>query len=236
MKSRAYNECFIAFLDMLGFKNLIWQSGCEDICAIFDNIKMPTTPVYQFNKPVIPQVTTDALKMKVMSDSICFYIDVNYPNSLLSLIISCLMFQANLLALPNPIFLRGAIVRGNMYAKDDVTFGSGLTQAYLMEENNAKYPRIILTNEVMEYAREGNDLLLGAINDDWTFRDFDAFYALNSLKMFFYLNRGEKICENFKQNIKRVLDTTVDESIRGKYLYLERVLTEHCSEKDGSHA
>lgn len=236
MENREYRECYIAFLDMLGFKKLIGQSECEEICAIFDKIEPPRINVFQGDRPAVPENTLLALKMKVMSDSICFYIDVNYTNSLLALIISCLTFQAKLLESPKPIFVRGAIVRGRMFAKDDVIFGPGLTQAYLLEERNAKYPRIILTNEVLEHARQGNDSLLHAINDDWTYRDFDAFYALNPMKLFLFVNRSKKTRENLSKMIQKVLDTTLDESIREKYLYLERVLAEHCPEEDDSHA
>lgn len=237
METREYAKCYIAFLDMLGFKNLVKSSKCEDICTIFDNVRKPLSAMYFHGEAVIPQSTARALRIKIMSDSICFYIDASLHNALFTLIMSCIIFQVNLFAFPTPVLLRGAIVHGDIYAKGDVTFGPGLTQAYMMEEHNARYPRIILTNEVLDYARREAKTSESILND-WIFRDIDAFYTLNCLKMFLYLNenREENICKDFLQNIKQVLDTTTDESIREKYLYLEKVQKEHCFVKDDSHA
>lgn len=63
-----------------------------------------------------------------------------------------LLFQVSLAELADPVILRGGIVRGNLYAKGDITFGSGLTAAYLLEEKSAKFPRIIMTGELVEKA------------------------------------------------------------------------------------
>lgn len=224
MENREYTKYYIAFLDMLGFKNLIGRSICEEVCIIFDNIKKPFSFAYLGEELLITEDTVKALKIKVMSDSICFYIDVAHRNALVALLMSCALFQINLLKLSTPVLLRGAVVCGDMYAKGDVTFGPGLTHAYLMEEHNAKYPRIILTNEVLNYARqEENVLVNGFVDNNVFFRDFDAFYTLNYLQM---LSRSErKIFKEFRRKIEQILDTTTDESIREKYLYLERIIS-----------
>ncbi len=223
MDNREYAKCYIAFLDMLGFKNIINQSICEDICTVFDNIKKPFSSAQLDEEHLITEDTIKALNIKVMSDSICFYIEVKHANALIALLTSCAMFQMNLLKLPTPVLLRGGVVCGDMYAKQDVIFGPGLTYAYLMEEHNAKYPRIILTNEVLSYARQEDDTFLTTfIDNNIIFRDFDAFYTLNYLQM---LSRSDRKCfKGFRQKIEQTLDTTTDESIREKYLYLEKIL------------
>lgn len=223
MENREYTRCYIAFLDMLGFKNLIEQSVCKDVCIVFDNIKKPFSSAHFGEQPLITEDTVKALNIKVMSDSICFYIDAKYANALLALLMSCAIFQMNLLKLSTPVLLRGAVICGDMYAKQDVTFGPGLTLAYLMEEHNAKYPRIIFSNEVLNYARqEDNAFVTQFIESNIIFRDFDAFYTLNYLQI---LSRTDRNCfRRFRQKIEQTLDTTTDESIREKYLYLERVL------------
>lgn len=223
MGNREYSKCYIAFLDMLGFKSIIGKSVCEDICTIFDNIKKPFSAAYIGEKALISEESVKSLNIKVMSDSICFYIDTKCTNALLTLLMTCAMFQINLIQLSTPILLRGAIVCGDIYAKQDVTFGPGLTYAYLMEEHNAKYPRIILTNDVLNYARhEDSAFLTNAINSNIIFRDFDAFYALNYLQMLARIER--KIFKQICQQVEHTLDTTTDESIREKYLYLEKIL------------
>lgn len=223
MENAEYVECYIAFLDMLGFKILINQSSCDEIAKIFKEYldKIPLQGMYLGGKKIINESTTEALKMKVMSDSICLYIEVNQPNALLCMIAVCIMLQYQLFNSTNPIFLRGAIVRGDLYAENDVIFGPGLTQAYLLEENNAKYPRIILTRETLKCMENDNDVNVSILAAS-IFRDDDAFYTVNYFKMLF---DGDKtICEKIKHTIKHFLDTTIDSSIREKYLYLEKKL------------
>ena len=55
------------------------------------------------------------IKMKVMSDSICFYVDAGKSNALDGLIVACAYFQEQLLKLPDPILTRGSIVRGDIF-------------------------------------------------------------------------------------------------------------------------
>lgn len=227
MEKVEYGECYIAFLDMLGFKKLINDSSCDEIAGIFAKFsnRKPLKEVYLGNKNIISENTADALKMKVMSDSICFYIDVNVTNALLCIIMSCIFFQYELYQNNIPIFLRGSIVRGQLYAKRDIIFGPGLTQAYLLEENNAKYPRIILTKETllsMKISKEYNLDDYISIFKSVVFRDDDAFYAVDCIRVL--LSGDQTIREKVEKRIEQMLDTTVDSSVREKYLYLEKKL------------
>ena len=88
MDNREYAKCYIAFLDMLGFKNIIGQSICEDICTVFDNIKKPFSSAQLDEEHLITEDTIKALNIKVMSDSICFYIEVKHANALIALLTS----------------------------------------------------------------------------------------------------------------------------------------------------
>lgn len=231
MKNKQYTECYIAFLDMLGFKKLIEKSSCEIILSIFEQIKKPyESALILGNETLVDQETIDALKIKVMSDSICFYIDKSMPNALLTLLLSCIAFQFHLLKFQDPILLRGAVVRGELYAFDDIMFGPGLTKAYLMEEHNAKFPRIIVTNEVLEDAREANKSnkrVLNSLDTKVLFRDFDAFYTLNIAHVLMAWDKDKKIYNSLMNRITQTLNFTTDESIREKHLYLEKVIREH---------
>lgn len=231
MEDKQYTECYIAFLDMLGFKKMIERSSCETILSIFNQIKKPYENALALgNEILVNQETMDALKIKVMSDSICFYINTSMPNALLTLLLSCYAFQFRLLEFPDSILLRGAIVRGELYAFGDIMFGPGLTKAYLMEEHNAKFPRIIVTNEVLDDARKANKSnkrVLNSLDTKILFRDFDAFYTLNLAHILISWDKDKKLYNNFMKQITQTLNSTTDESIREKYVYLEKTLREH---------
>ena len=57
---------------------------------------------------------------------------------------------ANLLA--QGILCRGAVVKGLAYHRDRVLFGPAVIEAYELESRGARYPRIIVTDEVRKAA------------------------------------------------------------------------------------
>ena len=84
MSTNKYTESYIAFLDILGFKELVKDSYCSDIIDIFKTFNhKPISEVYLGNDGIVSKSTVDALKMKVMSDSICLYINVKVPDALM---------------------------------------------------------------------------------------------------------------------------------------------------------
>ena len=49
------------------------------------------------------------------------------------------------------IFCRGAITKGKLFHHDKVIFGSSYIRAYKLEEEKAKYPRVIIDPDIVEY-------------------------------------------------------------------------------------
>ena len=60
-----YKDCYIAFLDLLGFKALVEKKSCEDIAKLFDEID--TEYPVSINEENRPLMDFSALKKKVMS-------------------------------------------------------------------------------------------------------------------------------------------------------------------------
>ena len=221
MGEREYKECYIAFLDLLGFKDLIHneKTSCEDIAKLFDEIRIEYPVTIEEEKRYL--MDFDALKQKIMSDTICLYVDSSITNSLAGLISTCDYLQVRLLRRKTPILLRGAIIKGKIYAKGDITFGPGVSKAYLMEEKTAKYPRIILTKNLIDEWKT-HDFYGKDYVDTYTFRDSDAFYAVDYLYLFYGLDRGLTTWSKFARFVRNKLDTETNPSIREKYLYIER--------------
>lgn len=219
---REYKDCYVAFLDILGFKNLLKQrvpNICEKINSLFDQIQeewittVNTTGEYLTNPGEI--------KQKVMSDSICYYVESSVPNALAGLIATCNYFQIRLLRQDAPILVRGAIVRGNLYAEKDIVFGDGFVEAYLMEENTAKYPRIILTKALYNRSDTLNEHGKDYIKK-FTFNDEDAFLTIDSLYLFYGLSHEKDDWKRFASYVSNRLDEETDASVKEKYLYLDR--------------
>jgi len=223
MEQKKYQNCYVAFIDMLGFKNLInsKETSCKrvlDVYKCFDNA-IPTLEIGNDSERHFVE-ELKYIKMKIMSDSICIYIEAHVKNALLCLASVCFNIQEKLLTLAKPILIRGAIVHGDIYAEGDITFGPAVTKAYLMEENNAKYPRIIITKQTLdEGAKQIEDGALDSLYDGVFFRDADKFYTINFLATIDY-----ESLQKLKAFVSDILDTTIDDSIREKYLYLDRII------------
>ena len=113
-----YVDRYVAFLDLLGFKNTLKIKSCPEILEIFSKLKNPLGGVYIGTgigwEPLIDKEAVEKVKMKIISDSICFYIDAVETNAFATLMSVCLLFQVSMSELAEPIILRGGIVRGNL--------------------------------------------------------------------------------------------------------------------------
>lgn len=223
-----YTQYYVAFLDILGFKNLVSDPACscEGIMSIYE---LAQNKHQIFFKDESENVR-NSIKMKIMSDSICLYIRTDFPNALHYLLVYCVSFQYDLFITKN-LLMRGGITSGDMYAKGDIIFGPALTEAYLLEEKNAKVPRIIIRKKTIDEGISGMDENMLTPTRQCVFRDDDAFYALNYFQ-FFILEKYNEALDQAKATISNHLDTTIDESIRQKYLYVERNIKKWIKEND----
>lgn len=147
MTDNRYEEHFIAFLDILGFKKIIESSEFEDVANIFkaiingdskkqllDNLSVykRTTNEPEDEKNRIIQNYTDAIEkatIYIMSDSIIIATPALYSESLAVVSDLCHVIQTQLLKMQNPILLRGAIAKGEFYiGKDAYNDSSGSLQ------------------------------------------------------------------------------------------------------------
>ena len=216
---REYTDCYVAFMDLLGFKALLSdkEKSCEDIASVFDEISKR----YDLRENEIPMIDISNIHFKVMSDSICIYIDSSIKESLTVLCWLCTHFIVRLLRLDPPIIIRGGISKGNIYSDGDVLFGQGLSSAYMLENNAAKYPRIIIPENIIDdYCRELTQqeisLLMGTLA-----MDFDRFYCLNYYPIFTAWSYKAEEGERVNKLIYDTLSKSVDSNIRDKYLYLQ---------------
>ena len=115
---KCYKNCYIAFIDMLGVKKLINNEEFEYLLSVFEQVR--------YSYEVKPETVTAngetlhstpiKIKTKIISDSICMYLDANIPDNLILLIATCSIVQWKLLNLKTPIFVRGGIVKGKLFS------------------------------------------------------------------------------------------------------------------------
>ncbi|HEY2389583.1 MAG TPA: hypothetical protein VGK22_00295 [Candidatus Angelobacter sp.] len=163
----AYEERFVAFLDILGWRRLIEESE-KDSTAIarmggaLGFLKMlfeiPAWLETQARKMLEAKGETysphpDALEFSQFSDSIVISSPVTTGGAIsilfeLDRILTSLFYQSHFL-------IRGAVTRGPMYHKNPVAFGPALTKAYDLQFK-AVYPRVIIDHSIMQFPAQSH--------------------------------------------------------------------------------
>ena len=153
----SYSENYVAFLDLLGFKDLCrTKLRCEEIKAIFNDIELlkwcfdNTLSLLMFSEGIRQQCT-----FTVMSDSIIISAPAN-DEGLSFMLFLCGKIQNMLLKNPHTILLRGGIAKGSFYKLDNLTFGPALIDAYTLENSVAFYPRVVISEEIVSDLRQRN--------------------------------------------------------------------------------
>lgn len=147
-------ECLVAFLDILGFKQQVKKyvnpKSAQDK-KILENIEygMQTAlkTIRERNNGL------DLIQYKIFSDCICvsvpdFY-DTQLEATMLCLLIDMIRICSVYLFRWN-IYVRGGISVGFHHENNNMIFSEGLIKAHDLEQGKAIYPRTILDEELVE--------------------------------------------------------------------------------------
>lgn len=162
-----YERRLIAFIDILGFKDIVKQSETEStkIDLIYSVLKYLKDWEKTENWDLkFLEIEEDAQKKGVsnfdlrgktnttsFSDSIVVSVQVdNNVNEMASALIINLAYIGTVL-LQKGILFRGGLTIGNVIHIDNGTvFGQGLIDAYMLETRCAKFPRIVLSDKLLK--------------------------------------------------------------------------------------
>ena len=145
-----YKKSFVAFLDVLGFKEIIKEKDNLNKLKIY----------FKEIKEIIEYLKKSSIDIEciVISDSIIITVPFDETNNFKRLNVLCdqIMFlQYHLIK--NDIWIRGAISFGDTYCKDNQIVGQAYINAYLLDQE-AIYPRVILDSKII-YELECKDSL-----------------------------------------------------------------------------
>lgn len=232
-----YEKFIIAFLDILGFKNIVNTSSFDKVLDIFKSIITNSEAIKALwhaveDDDISPEgeickrynESLEETKIHIMSDSIVVATPNWHPESLAVVVDICNSIQTLLFDLNAPILLRGAIAIGDFYLNENLVFGKGLVDAYWAQEKYAVYPRIIISNDIAVGKRVSID------NNNDLPKDEDGYYYINCIERYLGEDRTWKEIESsepyvkLKNMIDRNLNGYKDDRVRQKYLWLEREL------------
>lgn len=150
-------EYYIAYMDILGYRVFFKQHSREilDFLDEIDNaIKHTKSHVQVTNdSPILKNVGNIDIKSKIFSDNILLCMETSdnpfEPIRILSFLQIVSDIQRGFVT-DYGLFLRGGIKKGYIAINDNYVFGQGLIDAVEMEEKNAKYPRIIIDEDIVK--------------------------------------------------------------------------------------
>ena len=224
MIEKEYSDCYVAFLDILGFKNMINSFDCNKLYEIFKRIMDASDTTANVDDKEVEAF--GHIKYYIMSDSVVVYIDAGITDALFALLSSCQTIQMALLR--DNILLRGGVERGTLFRENSVIFGKGLTQAYLLESNVALFPRIVFNQELLDDGKVRN---VAVSQDVWNLflisKDNDELFYVNpvalarAVQLFDGQDNANEYFNGVLDFCQRELNTSCELSIRQKYQWLK---------------
>jgi hypothetical protein len=148
----AYEQRYCAFVDILGFGELIDRLNQGQ--TSFRSLQELLTKVH--NPPPTTASTHEEsdFRAQSISDAVALSAAINTAG------IGAIIHSINRLAvdlLTRGFFIRGAIVKDDLYHDDKMVFGKALVRAYRLETSVAEYPRVMVAQEVVRDVRKIDD-------------------------------------------------------------------------------
>ena len=141
-------KCAVAFVDLLGVAQKI-ETGSQ----------WALDWVWLFYKTITQEIEKHKnIKFKIFSDNIliCEEIEETNPKQAVVEIFEILDKIEELMFTAKALFIRGAIVVGDLHFDDNFVYGKALVNAYQLESKVAIYPRIVVDKSALELIKGEN--------------------------------------------------------------------------------
>ena len=212
-----YMECFLGIIDILGFSDFVNNNE--------NAVKLITEIIS--NSLFINESQLEKISYKMLSDTLIVYTNENTQYALLNLIFALENFRIK--CLEKGFLSRGAVVQDKFYLdKDyDIMVSPAFIEAYRLEENDACYPRILISNTVYDFLMKNLEF-----RDDCFFieklkfvkdyieNDFDDFYVVRPFRNIDIIAKA--IYPNYKDCHGHIFRTNIDNDEKD----LNRVLSD----------
>lgn len=153
-ESLKYQYRIVAFLDVLGFKSMLYEFEKEALKngKEYDNklVSQKATDFVNVFKEVTDLMNDFDCNYYLFSDNICLTVDPHHDKSL---VVDILFTISNLFRKFSQMgfFLRGGIDYGLMLDEKAIAMGLPLANAYIMESEKAIFPRVIISERFMKF-------------------------------------------------------------------------------------
>ncbi|OZY85964.1 hypothetical protein CBP51_02730 [Cellvibrio mixtus] len=227
-----YKERYVAFIDILGFKEAVYES--PENAAKFHEIAIALEHLSKV-KHIIHTTIEDLkksdeianqawamwqdVKVTTFSDNIFISAENNNVGLMALGAYSCLIYNT---LFANGFFARGGITKGELFESDDVVFGKALIDAYELESKTSIFPRILIANSIIDEIKKTTGFHIEQDFDGSYF--LDVFYpGINKLKENWQKSTGLKLdLQKGKLKLSEELQKTKNQSVRSKLFWLAK--------------
>lgn len=222
-----YEERFIAFIDILGFREHIRRSETnpQHARAIHQALKYISNLKKENDEGTL-SLKELGTEVSVFSDSIVISYPTKIAGAFFYLILDIVYLQLDMMA--KGILVRGGITVGELFHEDNTVFGPAMVEAYEIESKKAIYPRVIVEEKAIRKAMENplNPPLLELDHIDSVLKtDEDHQMFINFLIQYQEVNNDEvyfELLEKVRSVIDEQLESITDPKVLLKYNWLKR--------------
>lgn len=221
-----YQNRVVFFFDILGFRDLIETnqkvkgSDCTTIYEVFNFID-------NFYQDEIDEKYSETKQITFFSDSVIISFVEDEPDQVFKTVADIQILLVNLVL--KGIVMRGAISYGQLFHNEKFLFGPAFVEAYLIETNKAKYPRIVCESSIIVLSQKGKYL-------DDAKQDLETFYEIVKPDNddFWYIDYFEGIESLFDDNYGHIdylltlrklivdnIQSATTDDIKQKYLWMK---------------
>lgn len=226
-----YEDRIVAFVDVLGFKDLI-DSSKNDV-KVLRNITSALSTLYEWIWKWEADGGDSSFAFTQFSDSVVLSALADTQDSFEMLL--QLMLGIVDIAYSNCIIVRGGIARGKLIHDNEMVVGPAMVDAYFLESQIAKYPRIVISEELktefevnlQEYVDSQPNLTeIPSFNKIFKQDDVDGLWYMDYIDPDeeFVIRHSKKDYIDTLKDIARKGLSNSDANVRMKYEWLERKL------------
>lgn len=222
-----YSNKIVFFIDILAFKDMVNKLPPLNICNMLDCIKDCSEHKYSYKSIDVDYSTRVITRF---SDSICISFNYNDPKMLFDVLQNISEMQESCLELE--IVLRGGCAIGQAVHNSEHLFGPAVNEAYKLESEVAIYPRIILSQEIVDICVDYSDLNIEQKKyskeqiEKYLKKDMDGYYYIDYISLPTTENKSYDMAMWFVEKMQKNRDfiekglKNTDVKIKAKYGWL----------------
>lgn len=182
MVDPAYEKKILGYVDILGFSNLVKSSANrpEELLGLVNAIGLCKAEI----RDVFPKFPSADYQVSSFSDNVVVTSSSD-DNGLVTVLSYIICLTTRLLS--QGYMVRGGVVHGNIYHRNEYVVGPALVDAYQIESSIARYPRVVLSKEVRDLCLKlFNEMSFGERRPylDFFLEDEDLICFINPLFLF----------------------------------------------------